>query len=233
MEHEYRVLKAVETIPVPTPQAYGLDLNGEMLGIPCFFEDFIAGEPLLGPVLNGEGWAEELFIDTVCDMNAVTEAQLGEVAETLERYGVRDILEESYGHLKDKGILLVERMYTALKNSMPQQLPVKFSNGDLWLENFIVQDHQLAGVIDFQGASFTDPLYEFLLSFFVSPQLQGRGLEERFCARLGCDPAILVWYHGLEFFETYRYVLLSGEDFVQHSVHSLEADMTRWLENPS
>ncbi|PWB51448.1 MAG: hypothetical protein C3F13_13480 [Anaerolineales bacterium] len=233
LEHEYRVLKAMQTIPIPTPHAYGLDLDGEMLGIPCFFEDFIPGEPLLAPVLEGESWAEELFLDTVCALNAMADEQLGEIAAMLERYDVRDILEETYTRLSDKALPLVERMYQALKAGMPQQLTVKFSNGDLWLENFIVQDHHLAGVIDFQGASFTDPLYEFLLSFFVSPELQGRGLEERFCQRIGCDPAILAWYHGLEFFETYRYVLLSGKDFVHHSVHSLEADMVRWLDKPA
>jgi aminoglycoside phosphotransferase (APT) family kinase protein len=233
MEHEYRVLQAMQDIPVPTPYAYGLDLDGTMLGIPCFFEDFIPGEPLLEPVLKGESWAEELFIDTVCALNAVTDEQLGEIADTLERYNVRDILEETYSRLKDKTLPLVERMYRALKDQLPEQLPVKFSNGDLWLENFIVQDHHLAGVIDFAGASFTDPLYEFLLSFFVSPELHGRGLEERYCQRIGCDPAILAWYHGLEFFETYRYVLLSGKDFVHHSVHSLEADMAIWLDSPA
>jgi aminoglycoside phosphotransferase (APT) family kinase protein len=230
MEHEYRVLKAMEAIPIPTPCAYGLDLAGEFMGIASFFEDFIQGEPLLGPVLRGDNWAEDLFIETVCALQAVTDEQLGEVAHTLERYDASDVLEDSYSRLKDSALPLVDQMYQALKSRMPDRPEVKFSNGDLWLENFIVQGQKLAGVIDFQGASFTDPIYEFLLSFFVSPELHGRGIEERFCRRIGQDPCILGWYRGLEFFETYRYVLLSGKNFVHHSPASLEADMESWLE---
>ena len=40
MEYEYRILKAVESIPVSTPHVYGLDLQGEALGVACFFSDF-------------------------------------------------------------------------------------------------------------------------------------------------------------------------------------------------
>src|SRR5512139_3290687 len=50
MEHEYQVLKAVEAIPLPTPRAFGFDMQGEALGVPCFFSEFIEGESLLGPV---------------------------------------------------------------------------------------------------------------------------------------------------------------------------------------
>ena len=54
MEYEYQILKAVESIPVPTPRAYGLDMQGEALGVPCFFSDFIEGESLLGLMLAGK-----------------------------------------------------------------------------------------------------------------------------------------------------------------------------------
>jgi aminoglycoside phosphotransferase (APT) family kinase protein len=74
------------------------------------------------------------------------------------------------------------------------------------LDNLIVRYGRLAGVIDFLGAAFSDPVYEFLLSFFVSPELKGRGMEKRYCRQIGVEPAILHWYHGLEFFETWHYV---------------------------
>ena len=109
--------------------------------------------------------------------------------------------------------------------------PVRFSNGDLWLENFIVKDQKLAGVIDFPNATFSDPIFEFLLTFFVSSELQGRGIEERFCRKLGYDFSILHWYHGLEYFDTWRWVLKTGEDFVHHTAESLEIDIRKWLED--
>ena len=71
--------------------------------------------------------------------------------------------------------------------------------------------------------------YEFLLSFFASPELQGRGIEERYCRRVGHDPAILLWYHGLEYFDTWRWVLLTGQGFAHHTAESLEASLNQWL----
>jgi hypothetical protein len=68
------------------------------------------------------------------------------------------------------------------------------------------------------------------LSFFVSPELKGRGIEERYCRRMGVDPAILHWYHGLEYFETWRYVLLTGRNFVHHTAENLEANLKKWLD---
>jgi aminoglycoside phosphotransferase (APT) family kinase protein len=233
MEYEYQILKAMESIPVPTPHAYGLDLGGEALGVACFFSDFIAGESLLGPMLAGEAWAEQLYLDTVCALQAVTGLDLGGLSPRLERHSAQAVLEDNYARLKSRALPLAEAVYEQLKASMPALPPVRFSNGDLWLDNFIVKDGKLAGVIDFQGAGFSDPVYEFLLSFFVSPELKGRGIEERYCRRIGVDPAILDWYHGLEYFETWRYVVLSGKNFVHHTAESLEADLKKWLADAS
>ena len=77
---------------------------------------------------------------------------------------------------------------------------------------------------------FSDPIYEFLLSFFAAPELQGRGIEERYCRRIGYDPVILNWYHGLEYFDTWRWVLVTGEPFVHHNAESLQRDLRRWLD---
>ncbi len=226
---EYQVLKVMETIPIPTPQVYGLDLKGDALGVACFFSDFIEGETLLGPMLAGETWAEELYIRTVCQLQAVTEDQLGSAAQGLRRETAEDVLEDAYAYLKRKSLSLADAMYKELKAGLPKQPPVRFSNGDLWLENFIVQDRKLAGVIDFPGATFSDPIFEFLLSFFVAPKLQGRGTEEKYCRQTGYNPAIPHWYYGLEFFDTWRWVLVTGEDFVHHSAESLEKDIREWL----
>ncbi len=230
IEYEYQVLKAVESIPVPTPRVYGLDVQGEALGVACFFSDFIAGESLLGPVQAGEAWAEDLYINTVCALQAVADEDLGGVAHKLKRETAGDVLEDAYADLKSKSLPLADTAYRALKARMPSLPPVRFSNGDLWLDNFIVQDGKLAGVIDFEEAAFSDPIFEFLLSFFVSPELQGRGLEERYCRRIGYDPAILQWYHGLEYFDTWRWVLLTGENFVHHTAASLEMNLSKWLD---
>lgn len=234
MAHEYRVLRQMATLRIPTPQAYGLDPAGEALGVAAFFSDFIEGESLLGPMLAGETWAETLYIETVCRLQAVTEDDLGGLAQELKREPAESFLAEARARL-DAATLdapdadLIDAAYARLRVSLPVLPPVRFGNGDLWLDNFLVRGRQLAGIIDFANAGFSDPVYEFLLSFFVSPALQGRGTEARFCRRIGVDPALLNWYHGLEIFDTLGWVLPSGEPFVHHTRESLMRDLARWL----
>jgi aminoglycoside phosphotransferase (APT) family kinase protein len=147
----------------------------------------------------------------------------------VDEESAEDVLDAAWGYFEEHPHPLAEEMYRRLKETRPEPPPVRFSNGDLWLDNFIVDGQQLAGVIDFQRAAFSDPIFEFLLSFFVEPKLQGHGIEQRFCRRLGYDPAILHWYHGLEYFDTWRGVLQHGQPFVHHTAESLEAAVGAWL----
>lgn len=227
MEYEYRVLEAMAGVGIPVPHVYGLDLRGDALGFPCSVSDFIAGDSLLKPMLNGERWAESLYFDAISALHAVTEADLAPLQ--VERVGVDDVLEASASYFELNPHPLAEAMQRRLEETRPDLPPVRFSNGDLWLENFIVQDRELAAVIDFQHAAFSDPIFEFLLSFFVEPALRGRGIEERFCRRLGHDPAVLNWYHGLELLDTWRAVLKQKEPFVHHTAATLETDVAKWL----
>jgi aminoglycoside phosphotransferase (APT) family kinase protein len=231
IDYEYQVLKAMEHIQIPTPVAYALDMTGKEIGVPCYFCDFIEGETLLGSMLSGAKWAETLYIESVCELQSVTEEELGDFAKKLKCETAADVLKDAYSDLKKQSLPLAEKAYQKLKKKMPELPPVKFSNGDLWLENFIVKDQKLAGVIDFPNATFSDPIFEFLLTFFVSPELQGRGIEDRFCRKLGYDPSILHWYHGLEYFDTWRWVLKTGESFVHHTATSLERDLRKWLDD--
>jgi aminoglycoside phosphotransferase (APT) family kinase protein len=231
IEHEYRVLRAVEGIPVPAPRAYGWDPEGEALGVPCFFYDYVEGESLLEGMLAGHPWADELYIDTACALQSVTRDQLQAVSALLaEGETAADVLEDAYAYFQENPHPLADAAYARLKETQPPLPEPRFSNGDLWPDNLIVRDGQLAGVIDWTLAGFSDPIYEFLLPFFLRPALRGRGTEERYCERMGFETAVLPWYHGLEFFDSWRWVRLTGEPYEQHTGESLEADLTRWLE---
>jgi aminoglycoside phosphotransferase (APT) family kinase protein len=156
-----------------------LDVNGEALGIPCFFSDLIAGESLLKPMIAGETWAEEVYLDAVCALQSVCPTDLGEAFTSTKQEAAEDILGDSWAYFKDHPLPLAETIYQNLSATKPKFPPLRFSNGDLWLENFTVRDNKLTGVIDFQGAAFSNPIFEFLLSFFVEPGLQGRWIEVR------------------------------------------------------
>lgn len=228
--HEYAVLRAMESIPIPTPRVYGWDPAGEALGVPCFLCDFIAGESLLQPMLAGEPWAEELYIATACALQGVTREQLAAVEDSFrEEETAARFLQVAYECFKSDPHPLADAVYARLKETMPALPAARFSNGDLWLDNLIVRDGQLAGVIDFEHAGFSDPIYEFLLPFFVAPALRGRGIEERYCARMGFDAGLLAWYHGLEYFDTWHWVKATGEPFGHYTAENLQTALQRWL----
>jgi aminoglycoside phosphotransferase (APT) family kinase protein len=182
-------------------------------------------------MVAGETWAEEVYLDAVCALQSVSLADLGEAFTSVEQESAEEILEDAWAYFKDHPQPLAEAIYQKLSSTKPEFPPLRFSNGDLWLENFIARDKKLAGVIDFQCAAFSDPVFEFLLSFFAEPRLKGRGIEARYCQRIGVNPAVLHWYHGLEFLDTWRWVLLSGKGFVHHTAESLEKDIKNWLQS--
>ena len=230
IEHEYRVLRAVEPLPVPAPRAYGWDPAGEALGMPCFFYDYVEGESLLDHMLAGEPWADELYIDTACALQSITRDQLPSAAGLFEAAeSAADVLEDAHAYFQAHAHPLADATYTRLKDTQPPLPEPRFSNGDLWPDNLIVRDGQLAGIIDWALAGFSDPLFEFLLPFFLRPTLRDRGIEERYCQRMGFDPALLLWYHGLEFFDSWRWVRVTGQPYEQHTDQSLQADLARWL----
>lgn len=229
---EFRVLQALADGSLPVPRTYCLDLTGESLGQPVFLCDYVDGESLLGPMLSGAQWAADLYIETVVALQSISAAELGPLAHELDRESPVDVLESAYAALEgddDNG--LAEDVYKTLLSTMPDLPRLRFSNGDLWLDNILVRDQQLAGVIDFANAGFSDPVYEFLLPFFVRPELRGRGIEERYCRRIGVDPSLLPWYRGLEYFDTWRWVVSTGKPFLQYSAPVLERHLVQWLDS--
>jgi len=230
IKHEYEVLRAMESIPIPTPCVYGWNPEREELGMPCFFSNFVEGESLLKPMLAGETWAEELYIDTVCALQEITRRDLSSVNEQFENEETADnILEAAYEYFKTAPDPLADAVYYKLKLTKLNLPEARFSNGDLWLDNLIVRDRQLVGVIDFESAGFSDPIFEFLLPFFVSPELRGRGIELRYCQRMRFDVDTLDWYHGLEYFDTWHWVRSTGETFVHYNDENLSAALKSWL----
>ena len=234
IEHEYEMLRAVEPLPIPTPRAYGWDPGGQALGVPCFMADLVNGESLLPHLLAGEPWAEDLYLDTVCALQSIRREQLGAAVARLEREeSAAAVLEEGRAYFATDPQPLAEAAYARLCGTMPPLPESRFSNGDLWPDNLLVRDGRLAGVIDWANAAFGDPIYEFLLLFFLRPKMRGRGLEERYCRRTGFDPGVLPWYRGLELFDSWHWVRLLGEPYEQHTDESLRADLARWLEEPA
>jgi aminoglycoside phosphotransferase (APT) family kinase protein len=228
---EYHIMKAVEKLPIPSPRVYGLDESGDLFGVPCFFMDYITGESLLKPMLAGESWAEELYIECAIRLQTIPDELLGEVRELVEIESAEDVLDAAYQKLINLNDPLAQAAYDRLNASIPLLPEVCFSNGDLYPDNFRINDNQLVAVIDFANATFSDPLFEFLLPFFCHPELRGRGMEERYCEVRGIDPAVLPWYHALEFYDLWGWLAGTEETFVGYGAKQLRQILAEWMES--
>jgi aminoglycoside phosphotransferase (APT) family kinase protein len=230
IELEYEVLRAVGPLPIPTPRAYGWDPRGRALGVPCFLADLVEGESLLPHLMAGEPWAEELYIETACALQSIGRADLGAAADLLgEEESAAAVLEAAHAYFRTDPQPLAEAAYARLCSTMPSLPETRFSNGDLWPDNLLVRGGRLVGVIDWANAAFGDPIYEFMLLFFLRPELRARGMEERYCRRMGFDPAVLPWYRGLELLDSWHWVRQLGEPYGQHTDESLAGDLAHWL----
>lgn len=226
---EYKMLEAVQDISIPTPHVYGLDKKGKYFGQPCFFMDFIEGESLLQPLLAAEPWAEELYIDSAVRLCSIPEEMLGNVPAWSDRDSAEDLLDHAYQKLKPFNDMVARKVYQELKMTVPPLPDIRFSNGDLYPDNFLVREQKLVGVIDFANACYSDPLFEFLLPMFLHPELRGRGLEERFCARMGIQPVGLDWYHVLEYYDLWGFLAGTKDDFAGHTAESIREVLSGWL----
>ncbi len=150
------------------------------------------------------------------------------VAQLGSGESARDVLDAAYRRFRDP-TPLQNAAYRRLIDTQPALPGTAFSNGDLWPDNLLVKGHRLAGVIDWQHAGWSDPIFEFLLPFFLVTELRNRGVEERYCQRKGYDPDLLHWYHGLEYFDSLSFVLNTGEPYEMHTADTLNADLASWI----
>lgn len=228
--NEVAALQAMADHPIPTPRVVYWD-EGGAAGVPVFVSEFIDGTPLLPSMTAGEAWAIDLYLDTVCALQAINVEDLpsGTADKLTAGESIHQVIESAFRRFDDPTPLQCA-VYQKLIRAQPPVLPEPaFSNGDLWPENMLVQDRELVGVIDWQHAGWSDPIFEFLLPFFLVPELRNRGVEERYLERLGHEPSLLYWYHGIELFETLSFVLELGEPFEGHTAETLTRDMKQWL----
>jgi hypothetical protein len=89
----------------------------------------IIRDSFLKPMLASGAWAEELYLDTACTLLAITEADLGQVADTVEQETAYDVLENSYAYFNNNPNPLAERMHKILKSTLPEFPPVLQQRG--------------------------------------------------------------------------------------------------------
>jgi len=230
---EFETLQVVRCIGLLVPEVWGLDEAGTRVGIPCFLMEFIQGVDLGETLRSGDHDSDELFLDAVCAMQAVTRDQLGPLADKFGRGSTaRDSLTwiaEGFSRYTDDP--LVSQVHHVLRQNMPTPLEPRFGNGDLSPSNILVRNGKIVGLIDFEFAGFFDPMLEFLAPFGWSLELRNRGLEERFCTRSGFEVELLQWYRAATLFGWWLGMLADpNADYLGYSVASCRSQLKMWIE---
>lgn len=230
--NEVIALEAMKSHPLPTPEVLYWEPEGIKLGKPFFVSTFIEGASLLNAMKTNEPWADALYISTACALQSIKREDLPpDCVDQMEgSKSALEVLERAY-RMFEKPNRLADAAYQRLKATQPESPVDHFSNGDLWPDNLLVQGKRLVGIIDWQHADFGDPIYEFLLPFFLVPEIRGRGTEQIYCQEMGFDPVALNWYHGLEFFDSLSMVLKLGRPYGIHTAASLRRDLQQWLKS--
>ena len=68
-----------------------------------------------------------------------------------------------------------------------------------------------------------------LLASMMTAGVAGAGIP-LLLRRMGFDPELLPWYHGLELFDSWRWVRHTGKPYEQHTDERLRGGLGRWLD---
>lgn len=171
IEREYRVLKALEETPVPTPRALALYEDPELLGAPFFVMELIEGRIFYDQRMPGVEPAErtQLFDAmgrAVAELHKADPVDLG-----LADYGRPEgfiarqvqLWSRQYRASQTEVIGAMDALIEWLPENLPSEQPAKVFHGDLRLDNMIFHptEPRVVALLDWELSSLGDPLADF------------------------------------------------------------------------
>lgn len=165
---EFKVMKSLESTPVPVPRVYWAEADSKWLGEPFFIMDRVVGssstqELQADPELKGE--IARQFVEILAALHTLDWEKLGlsflGVPERGEDCAVREVQkwESIYrSQMLDTQPLLEEELVWVKKNAPRQVERVSLLWGDPGPGNFLYKDGKITGVVDWELAHLGDPM---------------------------------------------------------------------------
>jgi aminoglycoside phosphotransferase (APT) family kinase protein len=188
MAREYRVVAALADTPVPVARAVALCNDDSVLGAPFQMVEYVAGEVVrsrtdleaLGDEQVIEGCVDAL-IRVLADLHAVDPAAVGladfgkpsgYLERQVRRWGSQWELVRLPDDDRDAD---VQRLHSALRQSIPEQSRTSIVHGDYRIDNTILDAHdptQVRAVVDWELSTLGDPLSDAaLMCVYRDPSL--------------------------------------------------------------
>lgn len=211
---EFRVLRALESTPVPAPPVRWVDAQGARFGAPAMLMDFVDGEcdwfvlggarPLAERVALGRR-----FIDLLAAMQAVDWRTLGLGDSRPEQaYGAHaelDFWQAEYDRVRLEPLPEMDLALAWLREHAPVAQAVVLVHGDFKPGNALLVGDRINAMLDWETAHLGDPLED--LGWITNPprareqQIAGAWTREEIVAAYTAatgfevDPRVLRWWN--------------------------------------
>ncbi len=173
---EFRVLRALESTPVPAPPVRWVDTHGTRFGAPAMLMDFLDGEcdwfvlggarPLAERVALGRR-----FIDLLAAIQAVDWRALGlGDARPEQAYGARaelDFWQAEYQRVRLEPLPEMDLTLAWLREHAPTPQAVVLVHGDFKPGNALLVGDRINAMLDWETAHLGDPLED--LGWITNP----------------------------------------------------------------
>ena len=211
---EFRVLRALESTPVPAPPVRWVDAQGARFGAPAMLMDFVDGEcdwfvlggarPLAERVALGRR-----FIDLLAAIQAVDWRALGLGGERQDQaYGAHaelDFWQAEYDRVRLEPLPEMDLALAWLREHAPVAQAVVLVHGDFKPGNALLVGDRINAMLDWETAHLGDPLED--LGWITNPprareqQIAGAWTRDEIVAAYSAatgfevDPRALRWWN--------------------------------------
>jgi aminoglycoside phosphotransferase (APT) family kinase protein len=175
LREQFRVIKALEATPAPTPKAYWYEEDTSLLGGPFFVMEKVEGEvpnpwSRAGKQFYAEaakrGQLPKSFVEALASLHNLDWRAAGLDFLGVPGSGKDFVLREiaKWESLIDQSIRKPEPMLTELlmwlKTNAPEAKRLAFVHGAYRTGNLIIKDDAIAAVIDWELQVIGDPMYD-------------------------------------------------------------------------
>ena len=169
VDREYKVITALYETDVAVPKTYGLCEDQDVAGTTFFVMDFLDGDLFWDPMIPSVSKEDRIQIyknknDTLVKLHSVDYKKIG-----LEDYGkpgnyvARQVARWSkqYRASETDNIEAMNNLIEWLPQNIPDDDETTIVHGDYRLDNMILKDNKVMGVLDWELSTLGHPIADF------------------------------------------------------------------------
>ncbi len=177
IEREYQVLRGLQDSPVPTPKAYALCEDPEVMGAAFYVMEFVDGRIFYDQTLPGIDPAERAAIfdgmnQATADLHRIDPADVG-----LADFGRSEgfvgrqvsLWTRQYRAAEADRLEAMEKLIEWLPENLPPEQPGRIFHGDLRIDNMIYHptEPRVIAMLDWELSTLGDPVADFAYQMMV------------------------------------------------------------------